>query len=95
MRFCIFVRGHTLFVCIFCVYTLDGRGRWHVFVCAYKYFQYVWYATGALVVGDEAIAQELACAWLVSQFANTAVRHTRGQLWLEIIERVIKCQQQK
>lgn len=62
-----------------------------MFVCAYKYFQYGWYASGALVVGDKAVAQELACARLVSQFANTAVGNTRGQLWLEIIERVIKC----
>lgn len=43
-----------------------------MFVCAYKYFQYGWYATDALVVGDNAVAQELARALSVSPFANSS-----------------------
>lgn len=58
----------TYFRCehIFCVYTLDGCVCSHVFVCAYKHFQYGWYAKDALVVGDKAVAQELALLLLSS-----------------------------
>lgn len=43
----------------------------HVFVCAYKYFQYGWYAMAAPVVGDKAVVQERFGVRLVSQFPNT------------------------
>lgn len=35
-----------------------GVGVKHVFVCAYKYFQYGWYALAAPVGGDNGVVQE-------------------------------------
>lgn len=35
-----------------------GVGVEHVFVCAYKHFQYGWYAQAATVVGDNAVVHE-------------------------------------
>lgn len=35
-----------------------GVGVKHVFVCAYKYFQYGWYAPAAPVGGDNGVVQE-------------------------------------
>lgn len=67
-RYVLFGRGgvktEVLSVCVsFCVY---GCGSEHMFVCAYKYFQYGWYAMAAPVVGDKAVVQERFGVRLVS-----------------------------